>query len=213
MRRKMRKRNSRVQSYPKMGRKEFIARLEPLMPPGHLEKVETAYVFAKYGHRNQWRDGRRVRYFEHPKAVAVILIDELRITDWTDIVLALLHDTVEDSYILSWRRIELNFGEAVTRGLKLLTKRPKNGYIDRLSRHASVKVLMVKLADRLHNLRTLGSCSRGKQRKQIIETREKYIPLADHLVAKLPPKDRWRGEYLAREIRRICRRFSAKLET
>lgn len=192
--------------YPSVGRNKFLARLEPLMAPAELENIETAYVLAKYGHRDQYRDGGRVRYFEHPKAVAWIAVTELRITDWRTVVLALLHDVKEDSYILSWHRIQVNFGRDVTVGLRLLTKRPKRAYVKRLAEHGAPRVVLIKLCDRLHNLRTLGSCDRRKQRRQIVETLENYVPLADVLIAKLPKKDRWRGEWLKREILALCER-------
>ena len=190
--------------YANVNRKEFMGKLKPILSPRDLEVVETAYVLAKYGHRNQMRDSGHVRYFEHPKTVAWIAISELRISDAQTIVMALLHDVLEDSHILSPYRIELNFGKEVVVGLKLLTKQPKDGYVKRLMTYASAKTLIVKLCDRLHNLRTLGGCTMEKRKNQIEETKRYYIPLAEHLVTILPKKDRWRGEYLEKEIKKLC---------
>lgn len=188
--------------YIDVGRQEFMALLTPIMSPRELEIIETAYVLAKYGHRGQERDDG-VRYFEHPKSVAHILIKELKVNDWQIIVMALLHDVLEDSHILSPYRIELNFGKEVVVGLKLLTKQPKEGYLRRLKTYGDAKVIMVKLADRLHNVRTLGKCTKEKQERQREETENHYIPLANFLIEKLPKKDKWRGEYLKKEIQKM----------
>lgn len=191
------------QAHGRMVKKQFFGSIEPLLTPLELEKIETAYIFSKYGHRNQVRDGGD-RYFEHPRAVAWIIINELKFYDWQTIVLALLHDIKEDSYILSWHRIQLNFGRKIAIGLKLLTKDPKDGYLERLRDHGTWRELLVKICDRVHNLRTLTECSPQKQRKQIQETEAHYISLCETLLEKLPRKDHWRGEYLRAEMTRLC---------
>lgn len=199
-----------VAGYPQIGRKKFLSRIEPLVTPDALSRVATAYNFAKSAHSKQFRDGGKTRYFEHPKAVAWIIIDELRITDWKTIALALLHDVKEDAYVFTWDNIQRNFGSDVTIDLKLVTKEPKRGYLLRLKTHGGVRALTVKLSDRLHNLRTLGSCSPPKQDRQLAETREKYLPVADLLIAKLTRRNRWRGEYLKSKIEEICAEYEKK---
>lgn len=200
----------RSDGYPKVGRREFLARLRPVLTPRQFEMVELAYEFAKYGHRGQMRDDG-IRYFEHPKAVALILIHEFGVTDWRDIVLALLHDIFEDSFLLTERLVERLFGQDVVRDLKLLTKKPKDGYVGRLHRYGNARTLRVKLCDRLHNLRTLHRASKRKQRKQIAETRAKYIPLAELLISKLPSQSRWQGWQLKRELEKMCELLERKL--
>ncbi|MDO8470102.1 MAG: HD domain-containing protein [bacterium] len=195
------------QGYAPVGRHAFLRKLTPILSPRGLEQVMTAYILAKYGHMNQMREVGHVRYFEHPKSVAWILVNELRVDDAETIVMALLHDTLEDSHILTPYRIELNFGKQVVVGLQLLTKKPKPGYVARLVEYASAKVLLVKLADRLHNLRTLYGCTKTKQRDQIQETKQYYLPLALHLRHLLPAKDRWRADYLEREIRKCIAEY------
>lgn len=190
--------------YAEIGREEFMKKLEPLLTPSELETVMTAYVFAKYGHKNQSRDDG-VRYFEHPKAVAMIAIDELHIFEWQTIVMALLHDIVEDSFILSWNRIEKNFGREVTLGIKLLTKQPKDGYCERLTEFGEPDVILVKLCDRLHNMRTLGGCNRQKQLTQIEETRQKFLPMCDILINRLTQEHKWRGEYIKNQLMELCK--------
>lgn len=205
----------RASKYPTIGREEFLSRLEPFLTPRDIEMIATAYVFSKYGHRGQRRKGkfhgRSVRYFEHPKAVALIIIDELKIYDWRLIVAALLHDIKEDSFILTWHRLYLNFGKNTVLRLKLLTKDPRDGYLERLMSFGDWFTLLVKLCDRLHNLRTLSGGSEDFQKKQILETREQYLPLADLLVSKLPKKYRSCGEYLKHNIQKICDDYAGKL--
>lgn len=191
-------------SYPKIGRVRFLEKLRPFLSPSDLERVESAYIFSKYGHRGEFRDGGEIRYFEHPKAVAWILIRELGIHDWKTIVLALLHDLSEDSFILSPSRIERNFGKNVAVGVQLLTKHPKRGYIARLRRSRDIRVLLVKLADRLHNLRTLGNCTREKQLRQVAETQRVHLKLAMELVELLPASRRWQAEYLHTKMTELC---------
>lgn len=196
--------------YPQINRMQFFHPLRPVLTPTEFEDVEAAYTFSKYGHRNQMRGGG-VRYFEHPKAVAWILIHELEVFDWQAIVMALLHDIDEDSFILSRRRIEINFGKVVVRGVQLLTKEPEEGYFRRMRLHGGWRELMVKCADRLHNLRTLYGVNDERKRRQIAETRAEILPIADLLVEKLPAANTWKGEYLKSEIRKECERWEQYL--
>ena len=193
-----------IKAHPNIGRAKFLRLIKSFVIPSELEKIETAYIFAKYGHRNQMRDDQITRYFEHPKAVTLILIQELQIFDWHAIVLGLLHDIKEDSFILSWEMVQKIFGPTVTRGLKVLTKEPKKGYEKRLIQSENKLALTVKLCDRLHNMRTINNCSKEKIERKIKETEKKYLPIADMLIARLPAKDRWKGEYLKDQIMNIC---------
>lgn len=172
-------------TYPAIGREEFMGKIRTLFGPSDCEQIEAAYVFAKYGHRGQLRDDVRIRYFEHPKAVAWIILDEIGIADCDLIVLALLHDLVEDSFLLSKERVALNFGEEVLEGLLLLSKNCSSDYYARLM-EADWKVVMVKICDRLHNLRTLSSCKPEKRIRKIKETRDYYLPLCDRLIEIVP---------------------------
>ncbi|MEK7516267.1 MAG: HD domain-containing protein [Patescibacteria group bacterium] len=193
------------------GRERFLAKLAPYMLADELENVLAAYELAKYGHRGQKRDSGE-RYFEHPRAVAEIIIDELELrNDWRIVATALLHDVLEDAWILSERRLALNFGRDVALWLRLLTKKPKDGYLERLREHGSWEVLVVKLCDRLHNLRSLGKCDEAKQRKQIVETRAHYVPLAELLIERLPLQDRTRGAYLRESLTERCVAYEALL--
>jgi GTP diphosphokinase / guanosine-3',5'-bis(diphosphate) 3'-diphosphatase len=171
-----------------IGSTEFLGRLRPVLTESELENVETAYAFSKYAHRGQER-ASGVRYFEHPKAVAWIIVDELRFIDWSMIAMALLHDVLEDTYLLSRRRMEINFGRDVAVGIQLLSKQKNDAhleYIDRLRTYGSWQTMVVKMADRLHNLRTLDACEPAKRARKRAETREHYLPIATSLVTQVP---------------------------
>lgn len=196
-------------SHKLTGLEKFLTRFSPYMLEGELENILTAYIFAKYGHgyKGQVRDDG-TRYFDHPKAVATILVDELQLVDnWRIVVTALLHDILEDSYLLGEHRIMVNFGRPVAFWVKLLTKKDKNIYYERLMGCGIWQVLMVKLCDRLHNLRTLSGCSKEKQLRQVQETNKYFPALADKLISLLTRKNKWRGEYLKKQILETCSKF------
>ncbi len=177
-----------------------------------LENIEAAYELAKSAHREQKRESGE-RYFEHPKAVANIIIDELGIRDnWELIVSGLLHDVLEDSFMLTEERIRKNFGRRIALWLKLLTKNPKEGHHQRLLESGMWQPWFVKLVDRLHNMRTLGACKPEKQKKQVLETEKYYLPLADTLLKKIPKKYRAGAERLKAELEKVCAECRAGLE-
>jgi GTP diphosphokinase / guanosine-3',5'-bis(diphosphate) 3'-diphosphatase len=168
--------------------------LEPLIktvrahhPKADVRTVERAYGVAAHWHKDQKRQSGDP-YITHPLAVATILA-ELGMNTET-ICAALLHDTVEDTaYTLNELRSE--FGEDVTALVDGVTKLDKVKYgasaeaetvrkmVVAMSR--DIRVLVIKLADRLHNMRTLRYMPRDKQERKSRETLEIYAPLAHRL--------------------------------
>lgn len=145
-------------------------------------EVEIAYALAKHAHRWQERkeldsEGHPIRYFEHLRATALVLIDELDVFDHELIITCLMHDSIEDTTDINAPMLEKLFGGNVARMVKMLTKGPKEGYYDRLHRYADANTLVVKTCDRISNLRTLGGCSPEFQQKQIKETSEVLLPI------------------------------------
>ena len=151
--------------------------------------LDRAYVYAMTKHGSQTRASGDP-YISHPLEVAAILT-EMHVDERT-IVVALLHDTIEDTDATREEIDEL-FGEDVGRLVEGLTKL---GRIDLASRRAKqaenlrklllaisedVRVLMVKLADRLHNMRTLHFVAADKRRRIAEETMEIYAPLAGRM--------------------------------
>lgn len=187
--------------YPKVGRRMFMTTVRSVVAPADVWRVGAAYALARYGHLEQYRDepmpdGSRRRYFEHPRAVAWMMMTELEVHRWKPIVEALLHDTIEDSFILDALGMQQMFGSDVALGLRLVSKRPKTGFLSRLRQYGVATDLIVKLCDRIHNLLTLSGRRVEKQRRCIAESRRAYVPLADLLIAKLPKSRKWQGEFL-----------------
>ncbi|MFC1599065.1 HD domain-containing protein [Patescibacteria group bacterium] len=186
-----------------IGRKEFFSKLDHKIHDTGLQMIKIAYQLSKYGHKGQTRDdGTRV--FDHPKECAIILIDELLIFDFQMICAMFLHDIKEDSFILGLGDIEFIFGKTIRDYVQLLTKmddqsNPKAkrdlDYHRRIF-SADIKVKILKLVDRLHNLRTLAGCDFAKQIKIIRETIEIFLPLALET-----------NDYLYQKIKEICDQY------
>lgn len=161
------------------GREVFFASLETFLDPREMEQVGFAYYASKYGHRPQERDDGS-RYFDHPKRAAWIYINELGGRDPDVIIILLLHDILEDSYLLSSYRINVNFAEKNAIRVRALTKMSKGKetleeYIARIVA-TDVQTVLAKLLDRLDNLRSLSGCAIEKQKKQIRESKEIILP-------------------------------------
>jgi len=188
------------------GRAEFEELVGKYFIPSQVRLIMMAYRFSKYGHRGQERDGGG-RYFDHPRAVSLTLLRQ-GVFDHELIIVALLHDVMEDSFILTWEDLEYIFDKRVCSLVKLLTKEaglPKDQYFPRLLGSGQPEAWLVKLADRLHNLSTLESCTREKQVKQIKETREKYFPLCQRLGAE--PAYTEMAEWFRQQIDQICQKY------
>jgi guanosine-3',5'-bis(diphosphate) 3'-pyrophosphohydrolase len=156
-------------------------------PKADLGIVERAYVAAEKAHRGQKRDSGEP-YITHPVAVAQILAD-LGIGPRT-VAAALLHDTVEDTgYTLD--QIHSEFGDEVAMLVDGVTKLDKLKYGDSaqaetvrkmvVAMSKDIRVLVIKLADRLHNARTWGFVSQERAARKAQETLEIYAPLAHRL--------------------------------
>jgi guanosine-3',5'-bis(diphosphate) 3'-pyrophosphohydrolase len=158
-------------------------------PKGDLKTLEAAYQLAAEAHDGQRRLSGEP-FIEHPLAVAQILAD-LRL-DTTTLTAGLLHDTVEDTDV-SLDRLRREFGDDVAEIVDGLTKLDKLQFQTRelaqaenvrkmiVAMAGDIRVLLIKLADRLHNMRTVGALSSGKQRRMATETLEIYAPLANRL--------------------------------
>lgn len=197
----------------------FQMRLKPYFSPSDQLDIKLAYVLAKFYHRAQVRkelvEGKPTRYFEHVRRVALILMDELGIFEKNMIITALCHDIIEDCGLdVSPELIEHSFGNEVISMIKLLSKVPKEGYIERLNNCHNWKVLAIKSCDRLDNLRSLmiPGNSLEFQKKQIKETKEKYFPIFDRMVSLAPNDYLVKMNYINLEIKRLIERYSTIIE-
>ena len=169
-------------------RDELFAQAEQGRSAEELEMIRQAYYLAEEAHRPQRRKSGEP-YIIHPIAVAMIVCRELQLGT-NPIAAALLHDVVEDtSYTVE--DIRQRFGDDVAFLVKVVTKEKKQEYemskqLDNFrqmlnSIHYDIRALLIKLADRLHNMRTLASMRADKQMKIAGETDYFYAPLANRL--------------------------------
>jgi len=154
------------------------------------EKLNKAYNFAVKAHKNQKRDSGDP-YSNHPIAVASILT-ELKL-DSATIATGLLHDTIEDTHA-TYETIKKEFGQEVADLVDGVTKisvfenqatstsKAENFRKLILATSKDIRVLLVKIADRLHNMRTIDAISKIEKKERIAkETMEIYAPLADRM--------------------------------
>ena len=176
-----------------MVERAFREVLDGYLASNHRKKVEIierAFAFAKEAHKGiRRRSGEP--YILHPIAVAKIASQEIGLGS-TSICAAMLHDVVEDTEY-TVEDIEQNFGKKIAQLVSGLTKISGGIFGDKASAQAEnfrkllltmsedIRVILIKMADRLHNMRTLGSMAPNKQYKIAGETLYIYAPLAHRL--------------------------------
>ena len=169
---------------------ELVEKVKSYDRSADEEALDRAYVFSMKAHGAQVRASGDP-YFSHPLEVAGILTD-LKL-DWASIVTALLHDTVEDT-VATLQEIEDLFGREIARLVDGVTKLSQLELQSQDTRQAEnfrklmiatsddIRVLLVKLADRLHNMRTLSYIASGDKRRRIArETMDIFAPLAERI--------------------------------
>ncbi len=165
---------------------EFIIGVESFNANIDIPLVRRAYEFSAEAHSGQYRQSRKP-YLEHCLEVAFILAEQH--LDSAAIAAGLLHDVVEDTDVTS-DRVRDVFGDEIAELVDGVTKigelrfksleEEQAEYFRKmlLSMARDIRVIIIKLADRLHNMRTLDSLDREKQLRIALETREVYAPLA-----------------------------------
>lgn len=159
------------------------------LPPEQIKRLEQAYLVARDAHEGQLRSSGEP-YVTHPVAVACILA-EMRL-DYETLMAALLHDVIEDTPA-TYQDMEQLFGKSVAELVEGVSKLDKLKFRDKKEAQAEnfrkmimamvqdIRVILIKLADRTHNMRTLGSLRTDKRRRIARETLEIYSPLAHRL--------------------------------
>jgi len=158
------------------------------LTPDHIDQIRSAYAYADNTHKDQWRRTGH-QYITHPTAVALILA-EMRM-DHQTVMAALLHDVIEDSDT-SKSALSQQFGEPVAEivdGVSKLSKifssraeaQAENFQKMAMAMAKDIRVIMVKMADRLHNMRTIGVMSPEQRRRIARETLDFYAPIANRL--------------------------------
>jgi GTP pyrophosphokinase len=171
------------------GVKELLAKVSTYLPPEQVERVRTAAEFGAAAHQGQTRVSGEP-YITHPVAAAVILAD-LHL-DADTIVGAILHDVIEDTPIAK-SDIAQRFGNDVAEIVDGVTKLDQIRFKNREEAQAEnfrkmllamvrdLRVILVKLADRTHNLRTIEALAPAKRRQIARETLDIYAPVAERL--------------------------------
>lgn len=168
---------------------QLVEKIRASEKPYDLEKITQAYKVAEKAHEGQLRTSGDP-YITHPLAVAAILLDYCMDTD--TICAALLHDTVEDTDV-TLDELRKKFGEDVALMVDGVTKIGLVPLVSKEEQQAEnirkilmamskdIRVIIIKLADRLHNMRTLAARPPDKQRKTSLETMNFYAPIAHRL--------------------------------
>ena len=158
-------------------------------PEAQIDKLNIAYVYAAQQHRGQIRQSGEA-YLSHPLNVAYILAEMKMDVDC--IIAGLLHDTIEDTDT-TYEVIEEMFGLSVAFLVDAVSKISKIPFQSKEEKQAEsfrkmlismsddIRVIIIKLADRLHNMRTIESLREDKQKRIARETMDIYAPLADRL--------------------------------
>jgi len=169
--------------------KGLIAKVQKYNPQADAAAIERAYEFARTLHEGQTRRSGEP-FITHPLAVAEILADLEQ--DLSSVIAALLHDVIEDAKA-DRSKIAEQFGEEVAYLVDGVTKLGQLVFESKEVRQAEnfrkmllamgedIRVIIIKLADRLHNMQTLNFLPRDKQIENAIETREIFAPLAHRL--------------------------------
>lgn len=203
-----------------------------------IEVIDEAYALSYIIFYNIKRDSGKP-YFEHLVKVSQILIDECKINDPEMIIAALFHDAIEDSVVYGntslpisvWRgqaypRLSKTFDSNVAKMVITLTRPQVNGvdikddkaahdiYISKLQETEDFRIILIKMADRLHNLRTLSGTSPEKQSRVVKETKEIYFPLFKRMQDSFREKSAYlnQSSYLLDEMETIIENWYREQE-
>lgn len=169
--------------------RRLLRKAKPILKDGDAKLIKRAFTISMEAHKNMRRKSGEP-YIFHPLTVAEICVEEIGLGT-TSIIAALLHDVVEDTDI-ELDTIERIFGKKIAKIIDGLTKirgvfeygtsqQAENFRKMLFTLSEDVRVILIKLADRLHNMRTLDSMPRNKQLKVASETIYLYAPLAHRL--------------------------------
>jgi guanosine-3',5'-bis(diphosphate) 3'-pyrophosphohydrolase len=174
---------------PAVRLEDIVERVQSYNPDADVDLLRRAYIYSAKAHQGQTRLSGEA-YLIHPIEVAAILAS-LKL-DATTVAAGLLHDTIEDTTAKP-QEIKAMFGDEVAMLVEGLTKLSRMELQSREQREADnfrkmiiamandIRVILIKLADRLHNMRTLKSLPSEKQKRIALETLDIYAPLANRL--------------------------------
>lgn len=192
-----------------------------------VTRIRACYMLAKYSHRHDTRKeigpNGPIRYFEHARRVALIVLDDLELHREYDrasdlVCTALLHDCLEDSHTVDQVLLESIIGKCVTKSVIALSKQyvvdhmvssnpvvvPHSEYVGNILNNKDWVVPLVKLCDRLDNMRHLCDCSHAFQLRQASETSSVYLDGFRLMLNNLPPEYKVPATKLVAELERLC---------
>ncbi len=170
---------------------EELIKLVSLYDIDDIDKIKKAYSFAEHYHEGQFRESGEA-YINHPLSVAIILAEMH--ADTETLCAALLHDILEDTNVTK-EELEENFGSEIANLVDGVTKLAKMNFSSKEEQNLAntrkiitsiaedVRIVIIKLADRLHNMRTLQYKKPFKQKENSLETLEIFVPIAYHIGA------------------------------
>ena len=168
---------------------KLIKKLELYMPDNQIEVIIKSYTFGAKAHEGQKRISGEP-YISHPLAVAEILSDMHM--DGSTIAAAILHDVIEDTNI-KISGLKKEFGKEISNLVDSVSKLDQINFTNKAEAQAEtfrkmilamiedIRVILIKLADRLHNMRTLDAMPRKKKERIAKETLDIYAPIANRL--------------------------------
>ena len=170
--------------------RQVLSKAQSSLSEKDIKDIKSAFVLASEAHEGMRRHSGEP-YMYHPLRVALICVEEIGLTHATTIISCFLHDTVEDTE-LSLGEVEKRFGPKVaeiTDGLTKISTLFEKGKSEQaenfrkvlLTLSKDIRVILIKMADRLHNMRTLQSLPRHKQIRIASETLYLYAPLAHRM--------------------------------
>ncbi|XOU94934.1 MAG: hypothetical protein ACNFW9_02590 [Candidatus Kerfeldbacteria bacterium] len=184
--------------------------------------VMMAYGLALLMHWHVFR-GDMAKYFEHCKSVALIIILEFKVFLVNPIVVAFLHDIMEDvnkksdnkkdSPTITWWTIQRMFGKTIYRGLRIISKEDEKDYYLGIEnvQPRDWWIILVKLADRLHNIRNILHMSKKFMLRQLRETEMLYPHLLEVFEDKIPRRFKYLPDYIRGELEFACNKIRKKL--
>lgn len=180
--------------YVEARRQKFMQMIAPFFDDAAMEMIEQSYFISKNAHCIQVRDDG-TRYFEHPKTVAWLVCVHFGIHHRNTIIKALLHDMIEDSFIMKPRFIRRMFNKKIMHGVIILSKNTfdKEAYVDKNAAYYNRFITdgnwsdcAIKLCDRIHNIRTMDGMDPSRVERKLAETERYFEPIKKKLCEEAP---------------------------
>lgn len=173
-------------------------------------QINRAFLVAWIVHAHSPDRMNGLPYITHPIEIVEMALGEFRVYDANVVIGSILHDTDEHSIIPFFNQgVRVQFGEQIADDNRLLTKTDENKpvYLDDIVGSGRWVPLLIKLFDRLHNMRTLDNSDDAFQKKQATETRKFFLPLCNKLSKIIPQKYETVPPRIYIELLKLCEKY------